>query len=57
MLGRKTGDISSWERACDLYCGVFGLCGARLAVGSLSCWVRAFLDFTVPRIQAFLEQK
>jgi hypothetical protein len=39
MLGRQTGDIGCWERTWNLYSGVFGLCGARLAVGTLSCWV------------------
>jgi hypothetical protein len=39
MLGRQSGEIGHWERAWGLYCGVFGLCGARLAIGSLSGWV------------------
>lgn len=39
MLGRKSGDIACWERTWNLYAGVFGLCGARQAVGTLSCWV------------------
>lgn len=39
MLGRRTGEIGHWERTWSLYSGMFGLCGARLAVGSLSCWV------------------
>jgi hypothetical protein len=55
MLGRKTGDISSWERAWDLYSGVFGLCGARLAVGSLSCWVGAVNRWAQREIQVFPE--
>lgn len=41
MLGRKTGEIGHWERTWALYSGMFGLCGARLAVGSLSCWVNS----------------
>jgi len=41
MLGRQTGDIAAWERCWNLYCGVFGVCGARLAVGALSSWVGA----------------
>ncbi len=39
MLGRKTGDIGEWENAWTLYSNSFGLCGARRAVNSLSCWV------------------
>lgn len=39
MLGRKTGDIREWENAWTLYSSSFGLCGARRAVNSLSCWV------------------
>jgi hypothetical protein len=39
MLGRQTGDIGCWERAWNLYSGTFGLCGARAAIGTLSCWV------------------
>jgi hypothetical protein len=53
MLGRKTGDIGSWERAWHLYCGVFGQCGARLAVGSLSCWVGAVNRSAQRDIQVF----
>lgn len=41
MLGRRTGEIGHWERTWSLYSGMFGLCGARLAVGSLSCWVNS----------------
>lgn len=41
MLGRKTGEIGHWERTWGLYSGLFGLCGARLAVGSLSGWVNS----------------
>lgn len=39
MLGRTTGDIACWERAWDLYSGVFGVTGGKIAVGQLSCWV------------------
>lgn len=41
MLGLHGGDIASWERAWDLYCGLFGTVGAREAVGGLSRWVGA----------------
>jgi hypothetical protein len=39
MLGRKEGDLGAWENAWTLYCQSFGLCGARRALDSLSCWV------------------
>lgn len=41
MQGRVTGDITCWERAWQLYSGVLGVPGARLAVGCLSDWVRS----------------
>lgn len=46
MLGRKTGNVHHWERTWGLYCGVFGLCGARLAVGNLSAWVNTLCTAT-----------
>lgn len=53
MLGRMTGDIACWERTWNLYSGVFGLCGARLAVGTLSCWVAAVNRTAQREIEVF----
>jgi hypothetical protein len=55
MLGRQTGDISCWERTWSLYSGVFGLCGARRAVGTLSCWVNALNQTAHRDIEVFPE--
>lgn len=55
ILGRKSGDITCWERTWNLYSGVFGLCGARQAVGSLSCWVGALSRIAVRDIEVFPE--
>lgn len=41
MLGRLHGDVACWERAWDLYSGVFGIAGAKVAIGNLSSWVGA----------------
>lgn len=53
MLGRKTGDIREWENAWTLYSGSFGLCGAQLAVKSLSCWVNTLHRSTHRDIEVF----
>ena len=55
MLGRKSGDIAFWERTWNLYSGVFGLCGARQAVGTLSDWVGALNQTAVREIEVFPE--
>ena len=41
LNGFRTGDISSWEKAWSAYAGTIGANAARMAVGQLSCWVRA----------------
>jgi hypothetical protein len=51
VLGRKTGRIEHWERAWSLYTGLFGLCGARMAVGSLSCWVASLARASLREIE------
>ena len=51
MLGRKSGDIREWERAWSLYSNSFGLCGARRALGSLSCWVNTLHQCTQREIE------
>lgn len=53
ILGRRTGEIACWERAWNLYTGVFGLCGARMAVGSLSGWVGALDGAARREIEVF----
>lgn len=53
MLGRCTGEIGHWERTWSLYTGLFGLCGARVAVGSLSGWVGALCRSTHRDIEVF----
>jgi hypothetical protein len=53
MLGRQTGDIGHWERTWSLYSGLFGLCGARLAVGTLSGWVTALNQSAQREIHVF----
>ena len=53
ILGRRTGEIGCWEQAWNLYTGVFGLCGARMAVGSLSQWVVALDDAANREIQVY----
>lgn len=55
MLGRKTGSIEHWERAWALYTGVFGLCGARAAVGTLSGWVGTLCKSSQREIDVFPE--
>ncbi len=55
MLGRKSGDVACWERTWNLYSGVFGLCGARQAVGTLSCWVSALNQTAAREIEVFPE--
>jgi len=41
MLGRNTGNVGCWERAWNLYSGIFGITGAKIAVANLSTWVGA----------------
>jgi hypothetical protein len=53
MLGLNTGDIASWERTWDLYCGLFGTAGAREAVSRLSQWVTAVGDCAYRDIGVF----
>jgi len=53
MLGRKTGDIACWEKTWNLYAGMFGLCGARSAVGALDCWVGALNRASRREIEVF----
>ncbi|MBS0241972.1 MAG: hypothetical protein JSS20_07325 [Proteobacteria bacterium] len=53
MLGRRTGEIGHWERTWNLYTGLFGLCGARIAVGQLSGWVDALCCSAHREIQVF----
>ena len=55
MLGRKHGNIGHWERTWNLYTGVFGLCGAKQAVGTLSCWVGALNQAAVREIEVLPE--
>lgn len=40
MAVYKTGDISSWEYAWNLYANQLGACRARVAVAELGLWVR-----------------
>ncbi|MEZ5852437.1 MAG: hypothetical protein R3D68_17530 [Hyphomicrobiaceae bacterium] len=51
MQGRVTGDIACWERAWQLYSGVLGVAGAKLAVGCLSGWVRSVSDTAIRDIE------
>lgn len=53
MLGLNTGDIAAWERAWDLYCGLFGAVGAKVAVGQLSRWVVAMGAASCRDIEVF----
>jgi hypothetical protein len=39
VLGRQTGNVACWERAWDLYSGMFGVAGGRVAMTHLSSWV------------------
>jgi len=41
MLGRTSGDLACWERAWELYSGVFGIIGGKAAISGLSGWVGA----------------
>jgi hypothetical protein len=56
-LGRQTGDIGHWERTWSLYSGLFGLCGARLAVGTLSSWVTVLNQTAQREIQVFPDSR
>lgn len=40
MAGCKSGDISCWERAWELYSGELGPSNAKVVIGELSTWVR-----------------
>jgi hypothetical protein len=53
VLGRQTGDIAHWERTWSLYSGMFGLCGARQALGTLSSWVSALNETTQRELRVF----
>jgi hypothetical protein len=44
LAGCRTGDITNWEYAFNMYARELGACGARAAVGELSCWVRKIRD-------------
>jgi hypothetical protein len=44
FAGYRTGDIGNWEYAFKLYARDLGACGARVAVGELSTWVRKIQD-------------
>ncbi len=55
MLGLNTGDITAWERAWDLYCGLFGTVGAKEAVSRLSHWVSAMGQASRRDIEVFPE--
>lgn len=41
IFGRQSGDMAAWERAWTLYSGMFGFCGAQVAIGALACWAGA----------------
>ncbi|CAN0511572.1 unnamed protein product [Phaeothamnion confervicola] len=56
MLGLNTGDIGAWEKAWDLYCGLFGTAGAKVAVGQLSHWVSAMESASCRDIEVFPER-
>ncbi len=51
LQGRATGDIACWERTWQLYSGVLGVAGARIAVGCLSGWVRSVSDTAIRNIE------
>jgi hypothetical protein len=53
MRGRQSGEIALWERTWCLYSGMFGLCGARMAVGTLSNWVAALHKSSQRTIEVF----
>ncbi len=44
MAGYRTGDVSSWEYAWNLYASELGPVAAKTAVGELGAWVRAIND-------------
>lgn len=56
MLGLNTGDIGAWEKTWDLYCGLFGTTGAKVAVGHLSHWVSALGEAACRDIEVFPER-
>ena len=55
MRGRMIGNVACWERAWNLYSGIFGVVGARLAVSSLSAWVTALSASSLREIEVFPE--
>jgi hypothetical protein len=55
MRGYKSGDIACWARAWELYCGRFGVPGARRVVGKLSYWVNTLNRATVRGLEVFPE--
>jgi hypothetical protein len=56
MLGRTTGDVNCWVRAWNLYSGIFGVPGARVAVSHLSSWVAAVGSATHREIEVFPQE-
>jgi hypothetical protein len=51
--GCKSGEILSWHRAWELYCGLFGVFAGSEAVTKLSRWVNALNQATAREIQVF----
>ena len=53
MLGRATGEVACWERAWELYSGVFGTVGGKAAIGQLSSWVGALGQASLRDIEVY----
>jgi hypothetical protein len=51
--GCQSGDILSWHRAWELYCGQFGVFGGGEAVSKLSRWVNVLNQTTAREIEVF----
>jgi len=56
LSGYKTGDVSRWEEAWQLYSNVLGPRAAQVATGELSCWVRAVSASATREIKVYPAQ-